>query len=81
MPLYNDLYELALGFPAYSDEGFFDICPFTDRAGVSYPTHLTFRGNTVLAEDVFPRVARIVERAGVRGSSATGTEPVAASTP
>lgn len=81
MRLYNDLYELVLGFPAYSAEGFFDICPFTDRAGVSYPTHLTFRGNHVLAQGVFPRVARIVERAGARGTSAAGTEPLAGSTP
>jgi hypothetical protein len=30
----------------WSPDGFFDVCPFTDD-GVSYPTGLTFTGNTI----------------------------------
>ena len=64
--LYNDLYELLLHFQAYSSDGFFNICPFTDRTGVAYPTHLTFRDNHALAAGVFPRLQRIVANAGVQ---------------
>ena len=50
--LYNSLLEPLFGFPPYSPEGFFDICPFKYK-GVAYPTRLTYSKNktfTTLAE-------------------------------
>jgi len=47
MQLANDLYEgISPGTPPpYSSQGFFDICPYT-AAGTSYPTNLSFSGNS-----------------------------------
>ena len=47
MPLINLAYLLATGgkLAPYSEDGFFDICPFSE-AGTSYPTGLTFSENT-----------------------------------
>ncbi len=48
MPLINLAYLVASGgtLAPYSDEGFFDVCPFSD-GGTSYPTGLAFSENTV----------------------------------
>lgn len=48
MQLANDFYWLISGgqLTPYSPEGFFDICPYSP-GGVSYPTNLSFSGNTV----------------------------------
>ncbi len=42
--LYNNFYQLLLGFSPYSPFGFFAICPFTD-AGISYPVNLSYQNN------------------------------------
>lgn len=48
IPLYNDLYELISGgeLKPYSDQGFFDICPYS-QDGTAYPTNLSFTGNVI----------------------------------
>lgn len=48
MALNNAFYDLVSGgkLVAYSPEGFFDICPYSE-GGTEYPTGLTFSGNTV----------------------------------
>ncbi len=48
MQLSNDLYWAITGgkLQPYSPEGFFDICPYSE-AGTSYPTGLTFSGNSI----------------------------------
>ena len=52
-------------FDLYSKEGFFNVCPYTDKDGVSYPTRLTYRDNhTILGEWEIPR--SIVRNAGVQ---------------
>ncbi len=47
MPLINLAYLLATEgkLAPYSEDGFFDICPFSE-AGTSYPTGLGFSENT-----------------------------------
>jgi len=46
--LNNDFYDLLSGgkLIPYSAEGFFDICPYSDE-GTSYPTNLSYAGNTI----------------------------------
>lgn len=48
MQLTNAFYYLLTGgkLVPYSADGFFDICPFSE-GGTSYPTNLSFSGNTV----------------------------------
>jgi hypothetical protein len=45
--LNNFAYALLTGgkLTPYSPEGFFDICPYSS-GGVSYPTNLSYSGNT-----------------------------------
>ncbi|MFA6051409.1 MAG: right-handed parallel beta-helix repeat-containing protein [Methylobacter sp.] len=52
-------------FDAYSIYGFFNVCPYTDKTGVSYPTNLTYSNNHDIANksDV-PN--EILDNAGVR---------------
>jgi hypothetical protein len=47
MELNNFFYALLSGgkLIPYSPEGFFDICPYSS-GGVSYPTNLSYSGNT-----------------------------------
>ena len=49
MQLNNDFYFLISGgkLAPYSPQGFFDICPYTDGQGTSYPTNLSFSENTI----------------------------------
>lgn len=49
MQLANDFYFLITGgkLVPYSPDGFFDVCPYTDPGGTSYPTNLSFSGNTI----------------------------------
>jgi hypothetical protein len=56
MQLANDLYEaISPGTPPpYSSQGFFDICPYT-AAGTSYPTNLSFSGNSVYSPAYTPK--------------------------
>lgn len=46
--LANDEYALFTGgkLIPYSDEGFFNVCPF-EEGGVSYPTNLSYSGNSI----------------------------------
>ncbi|HEX8752852.1 MAG TPA: right-handed parallel beta-helix repeat-containing protein [Solirubrobacterales bacterium] len=48
MQLANDFYFLISGgkLTPYSPEGFFDVCPYSE-GGTSYPTDLSFAGNTI----------------------------------
>jgi hypothetical protein len=48
MDLANAAYDLLSGgkLIPYSPQGFFDVCPFSSD-GVSYPTDLTYSGNTI----------------------------------
>lgn len=72
--LYNALYKPALGFAAYSDQGFFDIGQYTDAEGVSYPTNLTYVGNRIMpgsASDLTQSLSRRLTAAGVQGRPAT----------
>ena len=72
--LYNALYKAALGFDAYSDQGFFDIGPYTDPEGVSHPTNLTYVGNRIMpgsASSLTQSLSRRLSAAGVHGRPAT----------
>jgi hypothetical protein len=48
MELNNIAYALLTGgkLIPYSPEGFFDVCPYSSN-GVSYPTNLSYSGNTI----------------------------------
>ncbi|MCX6364260.1 MAG: hypothetical protein NTW58_08885 [Actinobacteria bacterium] len=72
--LYNALYKAAVGFAAYSDQGFFDIGQYTDAEGVSYPTNLTYVGNRIMpgsASGLTQSLSRMLSAAGVQGRPAT----------
>jgi len=74
--LYNLAYQAILGFAAYSDEGFFNVCPYTDAKGVTYPTNLTYTGNRIMPGSAqllsrTPSLSRILCAAGVRGRPST----------
>lgn len=69
----NGIYMLLpnppFGFPPYSDEGFFNVCPYSD-GGVSYPTNLTYSNNHIIqGEEDVPK--RILRAAGVRNRPPT----------
>jgi hypothetical protein len=53
-------------FDPYSPKGFFDICPYTDKAtGTSYPTHLTYTNNHMIkGRDDVPQ--QILNQAGAQ---------------
>ncbi len=40
--------------PPYSPQGFFDICPYS-TAGISYPTNLSFSGNSIYTPAYSPK--------------------------
>jgi hypothetical protein len=67
---YNLTYQTLMGFAAYSNEGFFNICPYTDPKGVVHPTNLTYQDNQIMPGTA-SAPARIVDDAGVRGRPAT----------
>jgi len=50
IPLCNVAYLLSplFGFAPYSQQGFYDVCPYTDGQGVSYPTDLIFKDNHIM---------------------------------
>ncbi len=60
---YSAGYESLVRFTPYSTERFFNICPYTDAKGVSYPKNLSFRDNHVLTD--VSTVSSIVDQAGV----------------
>lgn len=59
---YNAAYEALAHLSPYTREGFFDVCPYRDASGTSYPTNLRFRDNHVLTD--VASVTTIVDRAG-----------------
>ncbi len=63
--LLSKLFHISPVFDPYSKEGFFDVCPYTDSNGVSYPTRLTYRDNhSILGEWEIPR--SILSNAGAQ---------------
>jgi len=74
--LYNLAYQTILGFAAYSNEGFFSMCPYTDAKGVSYPTNLSYRDNRRMPGSAgflarTPELSRTLAAAGVKYRPAT----------
>ncbi len=65
---YSAAYRALLGFAPYSKQGFFNVCPYT-ALGVSYPAHLTYRGNQVIDSGAID--PRLMGRAGVQRRPAT----------
>jgi len=63
--LYNAIWYALAHFLPYSDEGFFDVCPYTDDFGVSYPTGLIYRDNHILQKSARPQEP-ILQDAGAR---------------
>ncbi|MFM8551855.1 MAG: right-handed parallel beta-helix repeat-containing protein [Nitrospiraceae bacterium] len=62
----SDLLHKGVPFDPYSEQGFFDICPFKD-GNVSYPTQLTYTNNHMIkGRGDVPK--SILDNAGARAS-------------
>ncbi|HEX9505818.1 MAG TPA: right-handed parallel beta-helix repeat-containing protein, partial [Acidimicrobiia bacterium] len=59
---YNARYQSLLGLAPYSADGFFDVCPYKNTHGTSYPTNLRFAHNHVIDPAALP--SSILEAAG-----------------
>ena len=63
--LLSKIFNLHPAVDLYSAEGYFNVCPYTDSGGTSYPTRLTYRDNhDILGEWEIPR--SILNNAGVQ---------------
>jgi len=60
--IYNAEVQAILGFAPWSSDGFFDVCPRTNTAGVSYPVNLSFTENQIMQGQ--PGAGAIMSKAG-----------------